>query len=213
MFRRPVENGKRVRYYRLNPLDVAFVQQVLSYRQQQREQREKQKLEEQERNAAYAALMQALYGIEPEEALVQGQEALVRRSGGAEEQRSRGANSPLHPYPSAPLPLCTRASPSPLPSRATSTPPPNIGGEIYRGGMDGQTQQVEILNEHWWHRVKNYAQLLVERLEYGVEMVKELLSTLSIDERWGVIFEFESANPDKFTQLISSAPNWEEWMS
>ncbi len=225
VFRRPVENGKRVRYYRLNPSDVAFVQQVLSYRQQQREQREKQKLEEQERNAAYAARMQALYGIEPTE---------EQGSGGAEGQRqeaqepgegSRGKISlpcpqhpaplllqPLHPCPSAPLPLCPAASPAQEPLRTASTPPPNISGEIYRGGMDGQNQQVEILNDNWWHRVKNYAQLLVERLEYGVEMVKQLLSTLPIDERWGVIFEFESVNPDKFTQLISDAPNWEEWM-
>ncbi|TBR56503.1 bifunctional DNA primase/helicase [Westiellopsis prolifica IICB1] len=213
VFRRPVENGKRVRYYRLNPLDVAFVQQVLSYRQQQREQREKQKLEEQERNAAYAALMQALYGIEPEEARVQGAGCMGEEAPGLSAGCMGEILSPCSllpfPMPDSPCSLL----PAPLPSPSASTPPPNIGGEIYRGGMDGQTQQVEILNEHWWHRVKNYAQLLVERLEYGVEMVKELLSTLSIDERWGVIFEFESANPDKFTQLISSAPNWEEWMS
>ncbi|WZF19896.1 hypothetical protein WKK05_11410 [Nostoc sp. UHCC 0302] len=62
--RQPVEDGKRVRYYRLNTLAVAFVQQVLEYRQQQREQRESKRQEEQERHAAYAAMMQAQYGIE-----------------------------------------------------------------------------------------------------------------------------------------------------
>ncbi|MCC5669633.1 DUF3854 domain-containing protein [Nostoc sp. CHAB 5784] len=37
--RRPLEDGKRVRYYRLNPDDVEFVQNVLEYRQRQREHR------------------------------------------------------------------------------------------------------------------------------------------------------------------------------
>jgi Domain of unknown function (DUF3854)/Origin of replication binding protein len=161
--RRPVKDGKRVRYYRLNPLDVAFAQGVLSYRLIQREQREKQRLESQERNLAHATRMQALYGIEPT-------------------------------------------------SPPASTPPPNISGEINRGGMDGQAQQVEILNDDWWHRVKNYAQLLVEQLEYGVDMVQELLSRLTSDERWGVILEFSDANPDKWEQLVSSAPNWSVWM-
>ncbi|BAT56633.1 hypothetical protein NOS3756_56450 (plasmid) [Nostoc sp. NIES-3756] len=35
--RRPLEDGKRVRYYRLCTEDVAFAQQVLEYRQRQRD--------------------------------------------------------------------------------------------------------------------------------------------------------------------------------
>ncbi|MCC5669822.1 hypothetical protein LC653_39960 [Nostoc sp. CHAB 5784] len=41
---------------------------------------------------------------------------------------------------------------------------------------------------------------------------KELLSTLTIDERWGVMLEFEDASPDKFAQLVTDAPDWVQWM-
>jgi hypothetical protein len=47
------------------------------------------------------------------------------------------------------------------------------------------------LSDSWWERVKYYARLAIERVEYGVESVKELLSTLTIDERCGVMLEFE----------------------
>jgi hypothetical protein len=43
-------------------------------------------------------------------------------------------------------------------------------------------------------------------------MVQELLSTLTSDQRWGVMVEFESVNSEKFSQLIASAPDWVEWM-
>lgn len=39
--RRPMEDGQRVRYYRLNTLDVELIQKVLEYRQRQREERER----------------------------------------------------------------------------------------------------------------------------------------------------------------------------
>ncbi|MBW4428549.1 MAG: hypothetical protein KME50_30000 [Nostoc desertorum CM1-VF14] len=65
-------------------------------------------------------------------------------------------------------------------------------------------------------RVRYYrhcAQLVVERVEYGVDAVKELLSTLTIDERCGVMLEFENASPDKFAQLVTDAPNWTKWIA
>ncbi|AUB44798.1 Superfamily II DNA or RNA helicase (plasmid) [Nostoc flagelliforme CCNUN1] len=61
--RRPLEDGKRVRYYRLNTLDVEFIQNVLDYRLRQKEDREKKRQEEQTKNAAHKARMQAQYGI------------------------------------------------------------------------------------------------------------------------------------------------------
>ncbi len=80
--RRPIEDGQRVRYYRLNTEDVEFIQKVLDYRQRQREDRERKRQESQERNAAYAARMQSQYGINAPLA-----------SMGA------GGISPLHPAP------------------------------------------------------------------------------------------------------------------
>ncbi|NEU84672.1 bifunctional DNA primase/helicase, partial [Nostoc sp. UIC10630] len=127
--RRPLEDGKRVRYYRLNTEDVEFAQKVLEYRQRQREERERKRQESLERDAAYAARIQAQYGINP-----------------------------------------------------PSTPPINEDGDNNRGGMDTD----EELSDSWWERVKYYARLAIERLEDGVDAVKELLSTLTSDERCGV---------------------------
>ncbi|MBD2527890.1 hypothetical protein [Nostoc sp. FACHB-133] len=38
--------------------------------------------------------------------------------------------------------------------------------------------------------------------------IKELLSTLTIDERCGVMQTFEGQDPQKFAQLVSNAPQW-----
>ncbi|MBW4428803.1 MAG: DUF3854 domain-containing protein [Nostoc desertorum CM1-VF14] len=114
--RRPMEDGQRVRYYRLNTEDVEFIQKVLEYRQRQREEKEKKRQQEQDRNVAYAARMQAQYGINP-----------------------------------------------------PSTPPINEDGSNNRGGMDTDAE----LSDSWWERVKYYARLAIERMEYGVESVKE----------------------------------------
>ena len=154
--RRPLEDGKRVRYYRLNTEDVVFAQELLEYRQRQRDQRELKRQEQQERDAAYAARIQTQYGI----------------------------NSP-------------------------STPPINEDGDNNRGGMDTEAE----LSDSWWEGVKYYAQLAIKRFESGVESVKELLSTLTIDQRWGVMLKFEDFEPDLFAQLVTDAPQWTEWMA
>ncbi len=41
----------------------------------------------------------------------------------------------------------------------------------------------------------------------------ELLSTLTSDERWGVMVEFEEICPDEFAQLVAAAPQWVAWMA
>jgi hypothetical protein len=154
--RRPLENGQRVRYYRLNTENVVFIQSVLDYRLRQREDRQKKRQESQERNTAYAARMQSQYGINP-----------------------------------------------------PSTPTFNESGDNNWGGMDTDAE----LSDSWWERVKYYAQLAIERVGYGVEGVKELLSTLTSDERWGVMLKFEDINQDLFAQLVTDAPQWTEWMA
>ncbi|WP_390625530.1 MULTISPECIES: hypothetical protein [Nostoc] len=53
----------------------------------------------------------------------------------------------------------------------------------------------------------------IERVEDGVDAVKELLSTLTIDECCGVMLEFEDLDPNKFAQLVADAPDWVEWMA
>ena len=75
--------------------------------------------------------------------------------------------------------------------------------------MDGQ----QNLSTQWWDRVKYYAQLAIERVEHGIDSVKELLSMLTSDERWGVMLEFEEVNSEKFAKLLVDAPQWVEWMA
>ncbi|WP_242055889.1 hypothetical protein [Nostoc flagelliforme] len=154
--RRPLLDGQRVRYYRLNTSDVEFIQQVLDYRQRQREDRERKRHQEQERNAAYAARMQSQYGI-----------------------------------------------------NAPSTPLINEDGSNNWEGMATDPE----LSDSWWDKVKYYARLAIERAEDGVDAVKELLSTLTSDERCGVMLEFEDLDSDKFAQLVTHAPQWTEWMA
>ncbi|MEH2059273.1 MAG: hypothetical protein V7K97_24595 [Nostoc sp.] len=57
----------------------------------------------------------------------------------------------------------------------------------------GVRQTVELLLN--LIKVKYYAQMAIERFESGVESVKELLSTLTSDERWGVMLEFDVSPP------------------
>jgi hypothetical protein len=77
------------------------------------------------------------------------------------------------------------------------------------GDMNGQDNPIDL----WWQQVKSYAALAMERLKNGVEAVKEFLSSLTTDERWGVMLAFEEAQPQMFSQLVAEAPNWVEWMA
>ncbi|BAT56615.1 hypothetical protein NOS3756_56270 (plasmid) [Nostoc sp. NIES-3756] len=153
--RRPMEDGKRVRYYRLNAEDVAFARQVLGYRQRLREERERRRQEEKEAQAAYAARMQAMYGID-----------------------------------------------------VPSNPPANVIGNNNCGGVDGLIDPCDS----WWRQVKDFAQSVIERVAHGVDAVKQFLSTLTSDERWGVMVAIDEQEPQVFEQLTAQAPEWVEWM-
>ncbi|BAY41349.1 hypothetical protein NIES2111_57450 (plasmid) [Nostoc sp. NIES-2111] len=52
----------------------------------------------------------------------------------------------------------------------------------------------------------------MERVTHGVESVKQFLSTLSSDERWGVMMAIDEAQPQVFEQLVAQAPDWGTWM-
>ncbi len=90
-----------------------------------------------------------------------------------------------------------------------SIPPKYEDGSNNCGGMDAD----ETLSDSWWEWVKYYAKLAIERFEFGVDAVKELLSTLTSDQRWGVMLEFDKVSPDRFAQLVIAAPDWEGWMA
>ncbi|MBD2492554.1 plasmid replication protein, CyRepA1 family, partial [Aulosira sp. FACHB-615] len=73
------------------------------------------------------------------------------------------------------------------------------------GGRENSTSS-------WWRQVKSYAAGFMERVKDGMEAVKESLSTLTPDERWGVIVTFEEQEPQIFGQLVAAAPEWVDWM-
>ncbi|MBW4564996.1 MAG: DUF3854 domain-containing protein [Mojavia pulchra JT2-VF2] len=195
--RRPVEDGKRVRYYRLNTDDVVFAKQVLEYRQRQREEKQKRRQQEQDKHAAHAARMQSMYGINtPSNPPTNedgsnnwgGVDAALEagEAGEAGEERELLNDFSLPPLHLSPCFPCS----------------------FLLGGVDGQ----DSLSDSWWQQVKYYAQLVIQRVEYGVESVKEFLSTLTSDERWGTMLEFDEVEPLKFGQLVADAPDWVQWM-
>ncbi|MBD2457274.1 hypothetical protein H6G80_24750 [Nostoc sp. FACHB-87] len=74
--------------------------------------------------------------------------------------------------------------------------------------MEGQ----ESSTDSWWRQVKSYAAGFMERVKDDVESIKEFLSTLTSDERWGVMLAFEEAQPEVFGELVAQAPEWVTWM-
>ncbi|MCC5636995.1 hypothetical protein LC593_14215 [Nostoc sp. CHAB 5844] len=74
--------------------------------------------------------------------------------------------------------------------------------------MEGQDNP----SDSWWQQVKSYAALFRERVKDGVGAVKEFLSTLSSDERWGVMVAFEEAQPQIFRELVAIGTDWVVWM-
>jgi hypothetical protein len=74
--------------------------------------------------------------------------------------------------------------------------------------MDGQLDPCDS----WWGQVKSYAQLAMERVAHGVESVKQFLSTLSSDERWGVMVAIDEQQPQMFEELTAKSPDWMTWM-
>ena len=91
----------------------------------------------------------------------------------------------------------------------TDTIPPNDkNGSNHQQGSDGQQNPCDA----WWQQVKSYATLAIERVAQGVDAVKQFLSTLSSDERWGVMMAIDEVRPQVFEELTAIAPDWVAWM-
>jgi hypothetical protein len=75
--------------------------------------------------------------------------------------------------------------------------------------MEGQ----ENPTDSWWQKIKSQSAKFMERIESDVEAAKKFLSTLTSDERWGLMVAFEEAQPSMFSQLVAEAPDWVEWMA
>ncbi len=76
------------------------------------------------------------------------------------------------------------------------------------GDVDRQDNPVDS----WWQQVKSYATFAMERIACGVDAVKQFLSILSSDERWGVMMAIDEQQPQVFEQLVALASDWVQWM-
>jgi len=165
--RRLGDKDNRVRFYTLSTSELEFAQQVLTYRQQRRDEKErKRKLD---------------------------QEIADGRVTGIASQYGFSANSP-----------------------PTSTPPPFISGEYFKGGLDtneNQQEKEDLVTTQWWEKVKIYTLLVVEKLSDGVTAVKEVLSSLSRDEKWGVLTGFDEFDPEYFERFTSLIPDYIEFFN
>jgi hypothetical protein len=65
--------------------------------------------------------------------------------------------------------------------------------------------------ESWEETVKVYADLLVEGFSGGVQVIKELLTPWTPEQRWGALLQFEALEPQKMQELVAIAPNCFEW--
>ncbi|MCC5639781.1 DUF3854 domain-containing protein [Nostoc sp. CHAB 5844] len=90
-----------------------------------------------------------------------------------------------------------------------TTSPSTLPTNDNREDLDGQDNSCDS----WWQQVKSYAALVMERVKDGVEAVKEFLSNLNSDERWGVMLTFEEAEPQFFGEFVAAAPEWVDWMA
>lgn len=79
------------------------------------------------------------------------------------------------------------------------------GHSLGDGGQDNAV-------DSWCRQVQDYAQLAMERVAHGVDAVKQFLSTLTSDERWGVMMAIDEAQPQVFEQLTAQAPDWVQWL-
>jgi hypothetical protein len=52
----------------------------------------------------------------------------------------------------------------------------------------------------------------MSRVAHGVDAVKQFFSTLSSDEKWGVMVAIDEAQPQMFEELTAAAPDWGTWM-
>ena len=94
-----------------------------------------------------------------------------------------------------------------MPVSAPSNPPASLIGDNNCGGVDGQLDPCDS----WWRQVKYYATFAMKQIAHGVDAVKQFLSTLTSDERWGVMMAIDEAHPAMFEDL-TAAPDWVAWM-
>ena len=93
----------------------------------------------------------------------------------------------------------------------------NILGECdtaciaYEGGVSADFEAMPESDQSWGATVRAYAELLVEGMACGVEVVKTLLKPWTFDQRWAVMLQVEALAPQKMQELVAIAPDCFEW--
>jgi hypothetical protein len=94
---------------------------------------------------------------------------------------------------------------TPLGDTSSLSNPPITQDEGHNlGDVGEQDNQVSS----WWGQVKSYTAVAMERVACGVDAVKEFLSTLSSDERWGVMVAIDEQEPQVLEELTAKSPDW-----
>jgi hypothetical protein len=94
--------------------------------------------------------------------------------------------------------------------QSVSTPPKKDGELEDRGGVDTNSNQVEILNKNWTEHIKVYGEMLAEAVDFGIEAVLAVLDPWGEEERWGAFLQLEAIAPDKMESLSQIKPNWSD---
>jgi hypothetical protein len=66
-------------------------------------------------------------------------------------------------------------------------------------------------DQGWGATIRGYAELLVEGMACGVEVVKTLLKPWTPEQRWGAMLQFEALAPEKMQELVAIAPDCFQW--
>jgi hypothetical protein len=83
--------------------------------------------------------------------------------------------------------------------------------EALRQPVKEDVEPVGESDQGWGATIRGYAELLVEGMACGVEVVKTLLKPWTPEQRWGAMLQFEALAPEKMQELVAIAPNCFDW--
>jgi len=83
--------------------------------------------------------------------------------------------------------------------------------EALRQPVKEDVEPVGESDQGWGATIRGYAELLVEGMACGVEVVKTLLKPWTPEQRWGAMLQFEALAPEKMQELVAIAPDCFQW--
>ncbi|MBW4595476.1 MAG: DUF3854 domain-containing protein [Brasilonema angustatum HA4187-MV1] len=95
-----------------------------------------------------------------------------------------------------------------------SIPPPIVYTAPPLSTVDTNAESTSTHDgESWWNKVKAVAQQAWTLLGDGIEQLKEMLASLTSEERWGVMLTLDDMDSAGFAKFTTQFPEWERWCS